>query len=54
LNFLFFNLYYNVNKINMDKENCYIEFYGVDANDYLFEEALRKFEEENESKNMFN
>ena len=33
----------------MGENNCYIMFYGMDANDYLFEQALRKMEEENES-----
>lgn len=33
----------------MKGNNCYIGFYGVDANDWLFEQALHKMEEENES-----
>ena len=35
----------------MHEENCYIGFYGMDANDYLFEEALRKMEAEEEASN---
>jgi len=38
----------------MYRNDCFIGFYGMDSNDYLFEEALRKLEEEEESKNMSN
>lgn len=37
---------------NFYKEDCMWQ--GMDFNDYLFEEALRKLEEKNESENMFN